>query len=191
MREMKRSVKICAMLLALVLVIGGVAIGIAATEGEPAAISVTSKNIAFDSGIHLAFKLAVTGEVEGYVGVAVWEVNDDDSYTLENVKQLVYLRDEEDGDEEDKYALYTPDSEAEAVVFSHGIAAKDVRTEYVFAPVLYDDIENETLIGESFRYSVAQYIEEMIAEGATADQIDMYNKLLAYADEASGVLGAD
>lgn len=188
MREMKRSVKICAMLLALVLVIGGVAIGIAATEGEPAAISVTSKNIAFDSGIRLAFKLAVTGEVEGYVGVAVWEVNDDDSYTLENVKQLVYLRDKED---KYAYAYYTPGSEAEAVVFSHGIAAKDVRTEYVFAPVLYDDIENETLIGESFRYSVAQYIEEMIAEGATADQIDMYNKLLAYADEASGVLGAD
>jgi len=186
MREMKRSVKICAMLLALVLVIGGVAIGIAATEGEPAAISVTSKNIAFDSGIRLAFKLAVTGEVEGYVGVAVWEVNDDDSYTLDNVKQLVYLRDT-DG----KYAYYTTGSEAEAVVFSHGIAAKDVRTEYVFAPVLYDDIENETLIGESFRYSVAQYIEEKIAEGATADQIDMYNKLLAYADEASGVLGAD
>ena len=183
---MKRSVKICAMLLALVLVIGGVAIGIAASEEEPAAISVVSKNVAFDTGIHLAFKLAVTGDLEGYIGLAVWDVNAEEKYTLENAKQLVYLR-----DEAGKYAYYTPGTEADVVAFSQGIAAKDVRTEYVFAPVLFDDLDGKAIQGESFKYSVAQYIEEKTAEGATEAQVDMYNKLLAYADKASGVLGAE
>ena len=79
----------------------------------------------------------------------------------------------------------------EKVAFSHGIAPKDVKTEYVFAAVYCDELTGKITFGEKLVYSVEDYINEMLAGETTEAQRNMYEKLLSYSDIASDVLGAE
>lgn len=180
---MKRRVKLIAILMAFVLVIGAATGIMIAASDSATAVSITKKNIAFGEGIHLAFTIDVTGDAPGYVGLAVWDVdavNENGEYTLDNVRHLTY-----------KTGVMESGDQVELYAFGHGIAPKDVKTKYVYAPVFCHEITERVTVGEKLVYSVEDYINEMLAGETTAAQRNMYEKLLSYADKAGAVLGAE
>ena len=178
---MNRRVKLAALLVAFVLVIGATTgIIIAANDSAPSTVEITRKNIAFGEGINLAFVIEVTGGKSGNVGLAVWDVNEEGDYSIKNVKHLTYTED-----------YKTTGDLVEKVAFSHGIAPKDVKTDYVFAAVYCDELTGKITFGEKLVYSVEDYINEMLAGETTEAQRNMYEKLLSYSDIASDVLGAE
>ena len=175
-----KRVKLAALILVCALMISAAAgIAIAANETAPAIATIGSKNIAFGDGINLAFRLDLAESEDGVLGLAVWEKNDDGVYTFDNVKHITWnTYTEEGGTETFVYA------------FSNGIAPKNVKTTYVYAPIVYDEYTGVTEIGETLEYSVEAYIEEM-RPTASEDQLKMYEKLLAYADIAADRLPVD
>ncbi len=164
----RKSVKIIAIALLCTLMIGAaIGIGISADDltGDKVA-TLGMKNLAYNAELNLAIE--VKQVMEGRLGLGVWAA-DVAQPTADNAIKITY-------------ELNTTDFEGQTVcyAFSHGIAAKDIDTQYVFAAVV-EDADGVLHIGETDSYSVSDYLNARLAvEGITPEQRTLYNAVIAY-----------
>ena len=163
----RKSVRIIAVALLCTLMIGAaIGIGVAADDatGENVA-TLGMRNLAYNAELNLAVE--VKQVMEGDLGLGVWAA-DVAQLTEENAIKITY-------------ELNTTDFEGQTVcyAFSHGIAAKDIDTEYIFAAVV-KDAEGVLHIGQTATYSVSDYLSARLKEDITPEQETLYNAVIAY-----------
>ena len=151
----------------------GIAISASEVESGESVATLGMKNLAYNEKLNLAIEL--TQVKEGTLGLGVWAA-DVATLTAENALLITY--DTYETDVDGKTIWYA---------FSQGIAAKDIDTDYIFAPVV--ESEGTVYIGETMVYSVDNYLTERLAtEGISAEQVELYYAVKAYGAAADDVL---
>lgn len=171
-----RFTKLAALILALTLAFGVLAcIGVSAedaTQAETAKIA--SVNVEHRDMMHLAIKVEYDeAAVSGTVGIMVWESGTTDC-TAEN---SIYS----------SYTLKSDGAETPTYYYaSQAIAAKNINTDYLIA-VVADNGEEVTLLSTPAPYSVKSWAETKLADNPDEAHANLYNKVLAYGNAASGL----
>ena len=147
----------------------GAAIGIGVAADDATGENVATlgmRNLAYNAELNLALEVKQVME-GGDLGLGVWAA-DVAQLTEENAIKITY-------------ELNTTDFEGQTVcyAFSHGIAAKDIDTEYIFAAVV-KDAEGVLHIGQTATYSVSDYLSARLKEDITPEQETLYNAVIAY-----------
>ena len=171
-----KTMKAIALALLCTLLLGaavGIAISANETESGEAVAKIGMKNLAYNDKLNLAIELEQVKE--GTLGLGVWAAGTS-KLTAENAIYITYTTySEKVNDETIWYA------------FSQGIAAKDIDTDYIFAPVV--ESEGTVYIGQAQTYSVSGYLDQRLASpDVTAEQIELYLAVKAYGAAASDVL---
>ena len=165
---MKRTSKVLATILALVLIVGAVfCVSVLAEENTPA---LGQANVVYGDRISLAFTVdGYTGD--GLVGIAVYK---------------------NEGDATPAYASFEKKVDNDVEYYeTFGIAAKDIDTVYYVAVAEKDDEGKITLLSEKAAYSVAQYANDRLEDVEASDaQKSLYNAILKY-NAAANELFAD
>ena len=171
-----KTMKAIALALLCTLLLGaavGIAISANEVESGESVATIGMKNLAYNDKLNLAIELEQVKE--GTLGLGVWAAGTS-KLTAENAIYITYTTySEKVNDETIWYA------------FSQGIAAKDIDTDYIFAPVV--ESEGTVYIGETMIYSVDNYLTERLAtEGVSAEQVALYYAVKAYGAAADDVL---
>ena len=171
-----KTMKAIALALLCTLLLGaavGIAISASEVESGESVATLGMKNLAYNEKLNLAIEL--TQVKEGTLGLGVWAA-DVATLTAENALLITY--DTYETDVDGKTIWYA---------FSQGIAAKDIDTDYIFAPVV--ESEGTVYIGQAQTYSVSGYLDQRLASpDVTAEQRELYLAVKAYGTAASDVL---
>ena len=178
MKKTKTIKAIALALLCTLLVGAAVGIGISATESATADVSIGMKNLAYNANLNLAVQIVVADGAEGTRGLAVWAA-DETNLTLDTA---IHFTEEIKSDEVDGENIY--------YAFTHGIAAKDIGTEYQIGVYLRNG--NTITVGEIETYSISEYLTTRLSDESITDrQSKLYKAVIAYGDAANGVLTAE
>lgn len=164
---MKRTSKILASILALVLIVCAVCCISVFAEGDGPKLGYA--NVVYGDQISLAFTVeGYTGE--GTVGIAVYKAEEDNS--------PIYVSFDEKGEDVKYFETF-------------GIAAKDIDTVYYVAVAEKDDDGNVSAVSEKAAYSVAKYATDSLDKEDISDaQKAVYNAILNYNKAADAVIPA-
>ncbi|MBQ8320927.1 MAG: hypothetical protein IJX92_01000 [Clostridia bacterium] len=171
-----RFTKLAALILALTLAFGVLAcIGVSAEDGTATETAkIASVNVEHREMMHLAVKVEYDeAAVSGAVGIMVWESATTDC-TAEN---SIYS----------SYALHSDMAEEPTYYYaSQAIAAKNINTDYYIAVVEKNGNE-VTLLSTPALYSVKSWAETKLTQNPDEAHANLYNKVLAYGNAASGL----
>ena len=176
--------RILALLMSCILLVGATLgtqlISSAVEDGAPEyAATVDSTNVEFGGMLHLAIK-ATNNTDGGKLGIYVYEYTDDYATRELELVEPIYKTFKE--------KTVTSHTGNEITYFAtQGIAAKDIAKDYVIVAVI--DNGGEITFGQRLAYSVARYVADRADdEGVTAEQKNLYEKLLTYGEAADTVL---
>ncbi len=171
-----RFTKIAALLLACVL-LAGVALSFSVSATTASEItetaSIKSVNVEHRDFMHLAFNVETTGEHTGTIGIMVWAADVED-YTTANALYSSYVL-KSDGAGTSYYA-------------SQSIPAKNIATKYQVAVVEKDGAGNVTIISVPEEHSVEAWAQTKLTQNPSADEANLYNKVIAYGQAAAAVI---
>jgi hypothetical protein len=163
--EMKRTSKVLATILALVLIVCAMLCVVAFAENE--APSLGYANVVYGDRISLAFTVENAGD--GTVGIAVYKNAEDETPMYVSFDKKV-------NNNVEYYETF-------------GIAAKDIDTVYYVAVATKDADGNVTNLSAPAAYSVAQYATDSLAkEDITDAQKAVYQAILNYNKAADAVI---
>ena len=151
--------------------------GAFAAESD-AAVTVAQTNLCYNEMMHLAINLEVTETIaEGdTLGILIWDDTVTDVLTAENATFKSFEEKEDKGGTN----YFT----------SHGIPAPKMADDLKIAGCI-KDADGSIRIGTVITYSIVEYLNDRIAtEGITPEQLDLYQKTLAYG-KAAGAVFAD
>ena len=151
--------------------------GAFAAESD-AAVAVDQINLCYNEMMHLAINLEVTETpADGdALGILIWDDTVTEALTAENATHKSFDEKEDEGGT--KYFT------------SHGIPAPKMADDLRIAGCI-KDADGNIRIGTVITYSIVDYLNDRIAtEGITAEQLDLYQKTLAYG-KAAGAVFAD
>ena len=164
---MKRTSKVLATILALVLIVCAMLCVVAFAENE--APSLGYANVIYGDRISLAFTVDNAGD--GTVGIAVYKNAEDETPMYVSFDKKV-------NNGVEYYETF-------------GIAAKDIDTVYYVAVATEDAEGNVTNLSAPAAYSVAQYATDSLnKEGITDAQKAVYQAILNYNKAADAVIPA-
>ena len=171
-----KTIKAIALALLCTLLLGaavGIAISANEVESGESVATIGMKNLAYNDKLNLAMELEQVKE--GTLGLGVWAAGTE-KLTAENALHITY-------------DTYTSEVGGETIyyAFSQGIAARDIDTVYIFAPVV--ESEGTVYVGAAETYSVSSYLDQRLASSdVTAEQAVLYHAVKAYGSAASDVL---
>ena len=165
-----------AMLIALCATLMCAAVGITAIAADAdAGVTVKMANLCYNEMMHIAINLDVNEEIadDATVGLIVWDASATGELTTANATYISFEAKTDKGG----VVYYT----------SHAIPAPEMADTFKLAGCI-KDADGTIRIGTIKDYSIVEYLNSRLADTtATPEQIDLYNKTLAYGKAAGAV----
>ena len=174
-----KSFKLIVLITVLSLVLSAMAgIAVFAEDESVAEVTVDGANIAYNEMMHMAINLKCTEELsEGAVlGLLIWDDTVEGDLNAENAT----------------YATFTEKVDENGTKYfrSQAIPAPKMGDEFKLAGCI-KEADGTVRIGKIVSYSIAEYLNDRInTPGISAEQLDLYQKTLAYG-KAAGAVFAD
>lgn len=169
---MKKNVRIFAVILSCILLVG--AIGFAASAENEPSVEIYKKIISYEGAIRIAYAVDAEGLAEGQeIKIAfTFDENKNAPTGKLDASKFAYVN-----EVTDTYELGGKDY---PTVFSNGFAPVDMTKTVYAIPLIVDASGNVVASGEKVDFSVFRYCTERFSASPTADQLELYTSLLGY-----------